>query len=154
MDKEKEMNMKKLLTMAAVMVAYILILTGGAGCNGSSSDDGGTITNVVTNVTVTTLSGSWNGAEGGGTAFSMHLTQSGDAITGTITKSGYTENITGNISGDTVTLTYSHASSPPLVIITYYTLTGNANSSRNNMSGNLVRGSLGIDTTDTWSANK
>ena len=68
MDKEKEMNMKKLLTMAAVMVAYILILTGGAGCNGSSSDDGGTITNVVTNVTVTTLSGSWNGAEGGGTA--------------------------------------------------------------------------------------
>jgi hypothetical protein len=145
--------MKKLLTMVVVVVAYTVILVGSNGC-GSSSDDGGTITNVVTNVTVTTLSGSWNGSEGGGTAFSLHLAQSGDAITGTITKSGYTENITGNISGDAVTLTYSHSSGAPLFIITAYTYTGNANSSRNNMAGNLSKVTFGVETTDTWSANK
>lgn len=84
----------------------------------------------------------------------MHLEQSGDSITGTITIGGASHNITGSISGDTVSLTYNSVTAPPFSLHTTTTMTGNANSSRNNMAGSYVYTVLGSDTSGTWSASK
>jgi len=148
--------MQRVFWFGSVLVAMALGAACNSGCGGgsdSSASPGGTIvtngTLIVTNVTPTaTLSGSWNGTLSPGGAFSMHLSQSGDAITGTITLSSDTVNGTGNIAGDTVTLTGS-------VGVNTYTLTGNANSSRNSMAGNYTAAvPLGPPESGTWSANK
>jgi hypothetical protein len=144
--------MKTWMQVGVVVAVYALFVGGGTGCGGG--DDSSSATNVVTNAAAASITGSWNGSEGGGTAFSMHLAQSGDTITGTISKSGYTENITGSISGDAVSLHYSHTTTPPLALTTSYTYTGNANTSRNNMAGSLSKVFLGVETTDSWNANK
>ena len=154
--------MNKWTSMSTAAAVLVLMAAGITGCGGGSDSSSGSATTVVTNgtlvvtnvVPVATLSGSWNGSQSGGGAFSLHLEQSGDAITGTITKGSSTYNISGSISGDTVSLTYTAVSAPPLSLTSIVTMTGNANSSRNNMSGNYVSSFLGVDTPGTWSANK
>jgi len=153
--------MKRWLCLSGIVMAWVLMVFGLTGCGGGDSTpvDGSTIvtngTLIVTNVTpVATLSGSWNGSESGPGAFSMHLTQSGDSITGTITISGFTEPITGSISGDAVSLTYSHKGPLPLGLLTSTTLSGNATSSRSNMSGSYTAANILTTTSGTWSASK
>ena len=155
--------MKKVVMFGSVLMALALVAGFNSGCGGSDSSSTTVTTNgvlVVTNVPpAAVLDGSWNGsmASSGafsGGAFSLHLTQSGDTITGTVNFLSYTENVTGSLSGDAVSLTWSHKGPAPLFLIDTITLTGNANSSRDNMAGNYAEVILGTTTPGTWSASK
>ena len=163
-----EERMKKMMIFGSVLVALGLVAGFNSGCGGSDSSSSPSATTVVTNgsvvvtnvTPVATLDGSWNGSLNPGGGFSLHLTQNNDAVTGTITYSSYTENITGNISGDAINLMWSHTTtgSGPglhLILTTSYNLSGNANSSRNNMAGSFTESIFGAVTTNgTWSASK
>ena len=149
--------MKKIVMFGSVLVVLGLLAAVNSGCGGSdsSSSNGTNGTQSVTNPPpAAVLDGSWNGSLTPGGAFSLHLAQSGDTITGTVTLGSNTANITGSLSGDTVSITWSFVGPAPLHLITTYTLTGNANSSRDNMSGNYSELFLGTTTTGTWSASK
>jgi hypothetical protein len=141
--------MQRVFWFGSVLAALALCAACNSGCGGGSDTSASPGDVNVTNVTpAATLSGSWNGTFSPGGAFTLHLTQSGDAITGTITIDSATVNVTGNISGDTVTLTGSVGENT-------YTLTGNANSSRNSMTGNYTAAvPVGPPESGTWSANK
>lgn len=153
--------MKKWLCLSGIIAAWTLMMSGLTGCGGGESTpaEGSTVvtngTVIVTNVTpVATLSGSWNGTDSAGNSFALHLTQTGDSITGTISMSGFTEPITGSISGDSVSLTYSHKGPLPLGLLFTTTVSGNANTSRSNMSGSYTTTSILSSTSGTWSASK
>ena len=150
--------MKKQLGMSAVVVVLALMAAGVVGCGGSSdsspSGSGTTIvtngTLIVTNVTpAASLTGSWNGSKSLGESLAMHLTQTGDAITGDV--NGHTA--TGSISGDAVTLTYTTPGALPTLNATTV-LSGNAISSRNSMAGNFTEHNMFSSTNGTWSASK
>jgi len=127
-------------------------------CGGSSDDDDEAAPAAETNdveeadgeaeeAPAPTMTGNWVGEFGTGVAFSMSLTQSGDALTGSYKTGAFDGSVSGSISGNSVSMTVTVPAGPTSE------WSGSVNEERTSMSGsfNIVAGGGG---SGTWSASK
>ena len=120
------------------MACLAAALTGVMGCDSDDEDDGGTtiVTNNVTNATSATMSGAWTGTitQNGGVpgAIGMGIVQDDNTLSGTYQGTGGVNGtMTGEINGDTVTMTVQSGA-----VVSEWT--GTANDDRDVMTGTFT----------------
>lgn len=136
--------------------AISLVLTA---CGGGSDDDDEAPAPAASSTNTTdgagtsapapapSMTGNWVGEFGTGVAFSMALTQTGDAISGDYKTGAVDGSVSGTLSGNSITMTVTI----PAGATSEWS--GNVNEARTQMSGsfNIVAGGGG---SGTWSATK
>ncbi|MBM4153430.1 MAG: hypothetical protein FJ221_00150 [Lentisphaerae bacterium] len=128
--------MKTLLAWCG-MACLAAAMTGVVGCDSDDGNGGTTVvTNNVTNATSATLSGAWTGtiAQNGNPPanIGMGIVQSGNTLSGTYQGTGGVNGtMTGEINGDTVTMTVQSGAAVS-------EWTGTANDDRDVMTGTFT----------------
>ncbi len=133
------------------LLPMLPILLAGCGSNSddtpAAEDEAAASSAAAEETAEATLTGNWIGEFGTGIAFSMGLTQTGDAVTGTYATGAFDGTVSGTITGNAVELTVAIPGGATSIF------SGSVNDARTTMSGtfNIVAGGGG---SGTWSATK